>query len=311
MVAPAGAGPCPQITSTLSLPLRTSCRITGTSPPGPLRCGSTTWSVKAVATAASKALPPRSRIPMPTAVAIQWVEVTTPKVPSITGRVVKGLGLMLPAMGSCALYSWRRHLITGSGPDQPALRASSMPRKGNNQSTILENRPQWAAIFPDHSGFAPENFTTSAHFSVSSATYFPNPAAERGAHAIEPPLHRGIREDRIDGRIELVDDLGGRVLRCTDAIPRTRLVARHEIGHGRSIRQQVRARRAGDRQHAQPACADVLDRRRYVVEHHLHLPANHVGQRWRTAAIGHVHHVDAGHHLEQLAGHVNRGARAG
>ena len=54
--------------------------------------------MKAVATAASKALPPRSSVPMPTAVAIQCVEVTTPKVPSISGRVVNGLGLMLPAM---------------------------------------------------------------------------------------------------------------------------------------------------------------------------------------------------------------------
>src|SRR6187455_2769162 len=35
---------------------------------------------------------------MPTAVAIQCVEVTTPNVPSISGRVVNGLGLMLPAM---------------------------------------------------------------------------------------------------------------------------------------------------------------------------------------------------------------------
>src|SRR5213078_879088 len=67
--------------------------MTGTSPPGPLRCGSTTCSVNAVAQAASKALPPRSRMPIPTAVAIQWVEVTTPNVPSISGRVVKGLGL--------------------------------------------------------------------------------------------------------------------------------------------------------------------------------------------------------------------------
>src|SRR5688572_27164760 len=92
MVALAGAGPWPQITSTL--PLRTSLRITGTSPPGPLRCGSTTCSVKAVATAASKALPPFSKVAMPTAVAIQWVEVTTPNVPSTSGRVVKGLGLM-------------------------------------------------------------------------------------------------------------------------------------------------------------------------------------------------------------------------
>ena len=92
MVAAAGAGPCPQITSTLRL--RTSCTITGTSPPGPLRCGSTTCSVKAVATAASKALPPFSSVAMPTAVAIQWVEVTTPNVPSISGRVVNGFGLM-------------------------------------------------------------------------------------------------------------------------------------------------------------------------------------------------------------------------
>src|SRR6267378_1629317 len=67
--------------------------MTGTSPPGPLRCGSTTCSVNAVAQAASNALPPRSRMPIPTAVAIQWVEVTTPKVPSISGRVVNGLGL--------------------------------------------------------------------------------------------------------------------------------------------------------------------------------------------------------------------------
>src|ERR1041384_6823198 len=67
--------------------------MTGTSPPGPFRCGSTTCSVNAVAQAASNALPPRSRIPIPTAVAIQWVEVTTPKVPSISGRVVKRFGL--------------------------------------------------------------------------------------------------------------------------------------------------------------------------------------------------------------------------
>src|SRR5882757_1082706 len=93
IVAAAGAGPWPQITS--GLPLRVSHRMTGTSPPGPLRCGSTTCSVKAVAQAASKALPPFSSAAMPTAVAIQWVEVTTPKVPSISGRVVKGLGLML------------------------------------------------------------------------------------------------------------------------------------------------------------------------------------------------------------------------
>src|SRR5215471_5641095 len=119
MVARAGAGPCPQITSVR--PRFTSCRMTGTSPPGPLRCGSTTCSVKAVATPASKALPPFSRMAMPTAVAIQWVEVTTPKVPSISGRVVKGSGLILLAIGIYSLADLpRAHLITGEAACQPA-----------------------------------------------------------------------------------------------------------------------------------------------------------------------------------------------
>src|SRR6266567_2829497 len=104
MVAFAGAGPWPQITSIL--PVRTSLTMTGTSPPGPLRWGSTTCSVKAVATAASKALPPFSKVAMPTAVAIQWVEVTTPNVPSISGRVVNGSGLMLPIGIQCCAGIW-------------------------------------------------------------------------------------------------------------------------------------------------------------------------------------------------------------
>src|ERR1700685_412968 len=93
MVAPDGAGPWPQITSVR--PRLTSCTMIGTSPPGPFKCGSTTCSVNAVATPASNALPPFSRMPIPTAVAIQWVEVTTPNVPSISGLVVNGSGLML------------------------------------------------------------------------------------------------------------------------------------------------------------------------------------------------------------------------
>ena len=80
--------------------LLASHSITGTSPPGPHRCGSTTCSVKAVAMPASKALPPRSRMPMPTAVPIQCVEATTPNVPSISGRVVNWPGLMLDMGGA-------------------------------------------------------------------------------------------------------------------------------------------------------------------------------------------------------------------
>src|ERR1700712_2160164 len=120
MVALAGAGPWPQITSVR--PRFTSCTMTGTSPPGPLRCGSTTCSVNAVATPASNALPPFSSVAMPTAVAIQWVEVTTPKVPSISGRVVKGSGLML-LMGIQGVGGLARaaHLTTAKGACQPVL----------------------------------------------------------------------------------------------------------------------------------------------------------------------------------------------
>src|SRR5215472_3120456 len=65
--------------------------IAGRSPPGPTSCGSTTCRTKPVATAASKALPPRSRMLMPTLEAIQCVLATTPKFPWISGRVVKGV----------------------------------------------------------------------------------------------------------------------------------------------------------------------------------------------------------------------------
>src|SRR2546427_383636 len=124
MVAFAGAGPWPQITSIL--PVRTSLTMTGTSPPGPLRWGSTTCSVKAVATAASKALPPFSKVAMPTAVAIQWVEVTTPNVPSISGRVVNGLGLMffiddLRELAVQLITAWGRHQ-----PDEAAFRRRAL-----------------------------------------------------------------------------------------------------------------------------------------------------------------------------------------
>src|SRR5450631_469048 len=126
MVAPAGAGPWPQITSVL--PRLVSCTMMGTSPPGPFRCGSTTCSVNAVATPASNALPPFSRIPIPTADAIQWVEVTTPKVPSISGRVVNGSVLIL-LMGSqgCADVAGRAHLTTAKAACQPALNAVLLP----------------------------------------------------------------------------------------------------------------------------------------------------------------------------------------
>src|ERR1700678_3229365 len=76
----------------------------GTSPPGPLRCGSTICSVKPAATAASKAFPPASSNRMPQADAIQWVEATAPNVPHNSGRVVKSLIGAIPLAGASEFF---------------------------------------------------------------------------------------------------------------------------------------------------------------------------------------------------------------
>src|ERR1700738_4594228 len=123
MSAPAGAGPWPQITSVR--PRLVSWTIIGTSPPGPFKCGSTTCSVNAVATPASKALPPFSRGAIPTAVAIQWVDVTTPKVPSISGLVVNGSGLiLLIGIHRCAAAVAQAHLTTAEAACQRVHRGA-------------------------------------------------------------------------------------------------------------------------------------------------------------------------------------------
>lgn len=60
----------------------------GTSPAGPLRCGSTTCSTNPAATAASYALPPPSSTAIAHCEASQCVDETIPKVPCRVGRVV-------------------------------------------------------------------------------------------------------------------------------------------------------------------------------------------------------------------------------
>ena len=89
IVAAAGETPCAQRTS--GSPRSALQKTAGRSPPGPFRCGSTTWRVKPAATAASKAFPPRSSTAIPAAEASQWVEATIPKVPRSSGLVVKAV----------------------------------------------------------------------------------------------------------------------------------------------------------------------------------------------------------------------------
>ena len=54
----------------------------------------------------------------------------------------------------------------------------------------------------------------------------------------------------------------------------------------------------------------MVDRQDDLVEHDLDLAFEQIGDRRRVAAIRHVQHVDAGHHLEQFAGEMRRRADA-
>ena len=156
---------------------------------------------------------------------------------------------------------------------------------------------------------------TLAHFSVSSAMSLPKSAGETGKHRAPKSASRalilGSARPALISLLSLSTISAGVFLGAPTPYQRARLVARHEIAHGRNVRQRLRARRGGHRQRAQLAGPDVLDRRRHGGEHDLHLPAEQIGERGRRAAIGHVDHVDAGHHLEQLAGHMGRGPVAG
>src|SRR5215475_3197979 len=60
-------------------------------------------------------------------------------------------------------------------------------------------------------------------------------AAEGG----KPRLDIGIGEASVDLLVELVDDLGRCGLRCTDAVPGARLVARYKFPDSRDIGQYL------------------------------------------------------------------------
>src|SRR5262245_7726157 len=75
---------------------------------------------------------------------------------------------------------------------------------------------------------------------------------------VEPRLYFTIGESGVDFPVELVDNLGGRIAGRADAEPATRLVAWHEVAHGRDVGQRLRARGGGYRQRTRLAGPHVL-----------------------------------------------------
>ncbi len=134
-------------------------------------------------------------------------------------------------------------------------------------------------------------------------------AGKRSAAEVsEPSSYLVVRKDRVHFLVERVDDFTRRAFGCAEAEPSARLISGYELPDRRHVRQRCGARGRGHAQCPQLPASNVLDGRRDEVQHHLHLPASKVGECRPGAAIGHVHQVDASHHLEQFPGDM--GCRA-
>ena len=173
---PAGAGPWPQM--ACCCPVRALWNKIGQSPPGPFKCGSTICSVKPAAAAASKALPPRSNTAIPTWEAIQCVEATAPKVPMISGRVVK------PRAPSFAGKPMEARVVWDMGAFVPSFRRARdaarlcfSRRNGQKDKIRCANRP------PSFISRAPKTcliaFSESPSFSLGLKMLRPQPDRHR------------------------------------------------------------------------------------------------------------------------------------
>src|SRR5262249_11485206 len=89
----------------------------------------------------------------------------------------------------------------------------------------------------------------------------------------QPRLHSGISKVRVDLIVELVDDRRWCVFGRAESIPTDCLISRHELAHGRDVRQSLRTRRAGHCEGAQSTCLDVACRRRHRSKRYLYLSA--------------------------------------
>src|SRR6516165_10481068 len=134
------------------------------------------------------------------------------------------------------------------------------------------------AMSADHSGLMLANFTTLAHFSMSSAMNLPNSGGRsckrRVAKVCNPRLHRGIGKNGIDLLVEFLDDIGRCIHWRADTQPRARVVPRQKIAQRWDVGQRRRARCRCHRQRPQLAGSDKFDRRSKGIEYNLDPAAN-------------------------------------
>src|SRR5262249_3740990 len=86
-------------------------------------------------------------------------------------------------------------------------------------------------------------------------------AGDAAAQVSKLQLQFGARQRGVNLLVQFVDDLRRRFLGCADTYPCSRIVTRHKLSQRWDVRQDLRARRSGDRQCAHFAGLDVLNGR--------------------------------------------------
>src|SRR5262247_1055211 len=128
------------------------------------------------------------------------------------------------------------------------------------------------------------------------------------AEQLQPRLDRGSGEARDGVGVDLPDDVGRGLRGQKEGVPGRYLEARHSgFGDGRQLGRRGIALGAGDCEPAQLTRLDQLERDA-AGELQVDAPGDEIAIGGAGAAIGHMRHLDAGHPLEQLAGHVWRRA---
>ena len=120
-----------------------------------------------------------------------------------------------------------------------------------------------------------------------------------------------IGQHRVDLAVEPLDDRLRHAGRAVDVVDRGAVEARQRVGDRRQVGQRRIALDRRDPERAQAAGLDVRQQHRDGVDRHLHVAGEQVLQRRAGAAIGDMHDVDPGHHLEQLARQMRARADAG
>src|SRR5262249_28714704 len=150
-------------------------------------------------------------------------------------------------------------------------------------------------------GLMPATLITLAHFAVSSAMSLPKSA---GAPASTiPPM--SARRSMIFGSARPA--LGSLFRGST--IAAGGFLCPGGAHHGAAPLAPLctiaaAALRCGPRRRARAIGWVVWERRGHGGDPDVALPADEIGHRRPITAVGHVNHVDAGHHLEQLAGQM-------